>query len=420
MYNLYKMTLPKLKLNLKIPRILKILFLISLFTLFSVFVFTFVKRINERISRFENSFVEISKTQEDLKNSIDVSLYEDHIKWTQQINLLSEADSLKTQIEELSSIKENQDYQKIQDIYKSYETFVSNLDRNIKLKIDTKEYEGSVSKWGEMLIKKDFDNLKGEIDTLTSKLDEAHEKYLASIPKPVTTQVSGGGNYMTVDTDRGKFGVYLIKVALSDVKVITASANGDDCKDNCPTKSLAEHVKDNGGFAGMNGAYFCPPDYSSCSGKINSSDYAFYKSSSDKWLNKGALSWGDTGLATFNGSSAKFYKKSSDYGGDSVTAGISNYPSLLHGGEVVINSDKLTSYQKDVKGARGAIGVGDSNLYLAIISNATVIDAAHVMKALGAKDALNLDGGGSSALYLNGSYLVGPGRSLPNAIVLVK
>ena len=414
------MTLPKLKLNLKIPRILKILFLISLFTLFSVFVFTFVKRINERISRFENSFVEISKTQEDLKNSIDVSLYEDHLKLSQQINLLSEADSLKTQIEELSSIKENQDYQKIQDIYKSYETFVSNLDRNIKLKIDTKEYEGSVSKWGEMLINKDFDNLKGEIDTSISKLDEAHEKYLASIPKSVANQVSGGGNYMTVDTDRGKFGVYLIKVALSDVKVITASANGDDCKDNCPTKSLAEHVKDNGGFAGMNGAYFCPPDYSSCSGKINSSDYAFYKSSSDKWLNKGALSWGDTGLATFNGSSAKFYKKSSDYGGGSVTAGISNYPSLLHGGDVVINSDKLTSYQKDVKGARGAIGVGDSNLYLAIISNATVVDAAYVMKALGAKDALNLDGGGSSALYLNGSYLVGPGRSLPNAIVLVK
>lgn len=414
------MTLPKLKLNLKIPLFLKTLFFISLFTLFSVFVFTFVKRINERISRFENLFVEISKTQEDLKNSIDVSLYEDHLKLSQQINLLSEADSLKTQIEELSSIKENQDYQKIQDIYKSYETFVSNLDRNIKLKIDTKEYEGSVSKWGEMLIKKDFDNLKGEIDTLTSKLDEAHEKYLASIPKPVTTQVSGGGNYMTVDTERGKFGVYLIKVALSEVKVITASANGDDCEDNCPTKSLAEHVKDNGGFAGMNGAYFCPPDYSSCSGKINSSDYAFYKSSSDKWLNKGALSWGDTGLATFNGSSAKFYKKSSDYGGGSVTAGISNYPSLLHGGDVVINSDKLTSYQKDVKGARGAIGVGDSNLYLAIISNATVVDAAYVMKALGAKDALNLDGGGSSALYLNGSYLVGPGRSLPNAIVLVK
>lgn len=33
-----------------------------------------------------------------------------------------------------------------------------------------------------------------------------------------------------------------------------------------------------------------------------------------------------------------------------------------------------------------------------------MIDASYVMKALDAKDALNLDGGGSSALYLNGSY----------------
>jgi len=39
---------------------------------------------------------------------------------------------------------------------------------------------------------------------------------------------------------------------------------------------------------------------------------------------------------------------------------------------------------------------------------------------LGVKYALNLDGGGSSALYLNGSYIVGPGRSLPNAVILVK
>lgn len=414
------MILPKLKLNLKISPIFRIFFFTSLLILFSVSVFIFVKKINEKISTVENSVANISKTQENLKNSIDISLYEDHIKLSEQINLLSEADSLKTQIEELSSVKDNLDYQKIQNVFKSYGTFVANLDRNIKVKLDTKEFEGNVSRWGEMLIKKDFDTLKSEIDTSISKLDEVHEKYLASIPKPVVSKVFGGGNYMTVDTERGKFGVYLIKVALSDVKVITASANGDDCKDNCPTKSLAEHVKDNGGFAGMNGAYFCPPDYSSCSGKVNSSDYAFYKSSSGKWLNKGALSWGDTGLATFNGSSAKFYKKSSDYGGGSVTAGISNYPSLLHGGDVVINSDKLTSYQKDVKGARGAIGVGDSNLYLAIVSNATVVDAAYVMKALGAKDALNLDGGGSSALYLNGSYLVGPGRSLPNAVILVK
>ena len=414
------MNLPNNKIDLKISPAFKILFFFSFLTLAVVSGFSFFSTVNKKIEKIEESVSVISDNQESLKKSVDVSVYEDHIKLSQQVNLLSESEELKAKIEELNSIKDNQDYQKIQEVFKSYGTFSKNLDRNIKVKLDTKEFEGKVALWGELLLKNDFESLKDEIENANATLDEAYDKYLASIPKPVAPKISGGGNYMTVDTDRGKFGVYLIKVALSEVKVITASANGDDCKDNCPTKSLAEHVKDNGGFAGMNGAYFCPPDYSSCSGKINSSDYAFYKSSSGKWLNKGALSWGDTGLATFNGHSAKFYKKSSDYGGGSVTAGISNYPTLLDGGEVVINKDKLTSYQKDVKGARGAIGVGDSNLYLAIISNATVVDAAYVMKALGAKDALNLDGGGSSALYLNGSYLVGPGRSLPNAIVLVK
>jgi exopolysaccharide biosynthesis protein len=47
---------------------------------------------------------------------------------------------------------------------------------------------------------------------------------------------------------------------------------------------------------------------------------------------------------------------------------------------------------------------------------ATVPDTGYVFKALGADYALNLDGGGSSALYFGG-YKVGPGRNLPNAIV---
>lgn len=409
-----KIVLPKIK--IKLSPIIKNIFLISLVIL----GFSYFYKLSERVESLKKSISVISDSQNDLQESLEVSLYEDHIKLSERFNLLSDAESLRLQIEELMNVKENQDYQNTQDILASYEVFIEKLGRNSDAKLDVKEYEKKVSNWGEKLLNKDFGGLKDDIESSNSSLDEKHEEYLASLPKPTVSQVSGGGNYMTVDTERGKFGVYLIKVALSNVKVITASANGEDCKDNCPTKSLAEHVSDNGGFAGINGSYFCPPDYSSCSGKINSSDYAFYKSSSGKWLNKGALSWGDTGLATFNGSSAKFYKKSSDYGGGSVTAGISNYPTLLKNGDVVIDSGKLTSYQKDVKGARGAIGVGDSNLYLAIVTNATVMDAAYAMKALGAKDALNLDGGGSSALYLNGSYIVGPGRSLPNAVVLVK
>jgi exopolysaccharide biosynthesis protein len=276
-----------------------------------------------------------------------------------------------------------------------------------------------VSEWGNLLLNKDYETLKTNMEEANQDLEDKYSEYLANLPPP-PSQTGEGYNYTTVSTGQGTFGVYLIKVPLSSVKVVTASASGDTCKDNCPTKSLEQHVKDNNGYAGINAGYFCPPDYAACNGAINSTDYAFYKSSSGKWLQKDALSWGDTGLATFNGNSAKFYKKSSDYGGGSVTAGVSNYPTLLDNGEVVVNNDKLTSYQKDVRGTRGAIGIGKDNLYLALITGATVKEAAYVMQSLGALDALNLDGGGSSAMYINGGYVVGPGRSLPNAIVLTK
>ena len=50
---------------------------------------------------------------------------------------------------------------------------------------------------------------------------------------------------------------------------------------------------------------------------------------------------------------------------------------------------------------------------------ASFADTAEVLKTLGLENAMNLDGGGSSALWFGG-YKIGPGRSLPTAIVLVK
>ena len=55
-----------------------------------------------------------------------------------------------------------------------------------------------------------------------------------------------------------------------------------------------------------------------------------------------------------------------------------------------------------------------------IAQNTTVIDMGYIMKALGSQYALNLDGGGTSTLYYNGSYKVGPNRELPNAIIFKK
>ena len=41
------------------------------------------------------------------------------------------------------------------------------------------------------------------------------------------------------------------------------------------------------------------------------------------------------------------------------------------------------------------------------------------MKALGMDNALNLDSGGSTALW-SGGYKAGPGRNIPNAVLFVR
>jgi hypothetical protein len=62
--------------------------------------------------------------------------------------------------------------------------------------------------------------------------------------------------------------------------------------------------------------------------------------------------------------------------------------------------------------------VNGSTVYIGVVHNATVAEAAYALKALGLSHALNLDSGGSTALY-SGGYKVGPGRNIPNAVLLV-
>ena len=374
-----------------------------------------------RLKRVESELGEVSKRVAEQEKKIGESLYKDHLKSTEQLKIEAQLENLEKELAELEAIEENQEYQQLNNIFSLYSSLNSQLNKNQAANLDTSSYSVRLDALGKMLLEKNLDVLETELKSLVTTLDQDYENYLATLPSPETAPSNVEGyNYVNVTTERGQFGVHLIKMPLSQVKVYTSAASDSSCEDNCPVKSLEAHVSENGGFAGINGPYFCPPDYETCEGKVNSTDFAFYNSKNGQWLMEDALDWNKTGLATFEGHSAKFYRKSSDYGGGSVDAGVSNYPALLSEGNVVVNTGDLTSYQTDVRGPRGAIGADDNNLYLAIVSGATVPEAAYAMKALGAKDALNLDGGGSSALYINGAYKVGPGRGLPNAIVLKK
>jgi len=374
--------------------------------------------LNIRVRNIESSFAEVKSKQENLNQNLSEELFKDHLKVVENIALNNKIKEIETELETLRTSKDNKLLSSINNVYNAYQDFQKKLTRNTQVKLATNTVIADVNTWGTLLMTQQFDALESSISAQVKILDDDYTKYLATLSPP--TPVAGGGyNYQTVKTERGTFGMYLIKISKSSVSVKTIAAIDSDCKNDCATKSLEQYVKDNNAFAGIAGSYSCPADYPQCADKKWSFDFALYDSNNEQWLNKGARSWGETGMFTFTGSSSKFYEKSSSYGGDGVTAAISNYPSLLSGGNVVVNSDSIDSYQ-NTKGLRGVLGTDDKNIYLAYVSNASVIDAAYAIKAAGATNALNLDGGGSSAMYANGGYIVGPGRQLPNAVLLIK
>lgn len=70
-------------------------------------------------------------------------------------------------------------------------------------------------------------------------------------------------------------------------------------------------------------------------------------------------------------------------------------------------------------GARSALGITSNHELLLVTSGgATIPQMAEIMKQAGAYQAMNLDGGASSGLYYNGSYLTKPGRELSNALLI--
>ncbi|HYR93047.1 MAG TPA: phosphodiester glycosidase family protein [Methylomirabilota bacterium] len=226
-----------------------------------------------------------------------------------------------------------------------------------------------------------------------------------------------GYSRFDVPTSRGTFTVFVVKERLADVTVRTVTANTVDCARDCPAKPLAQYIAENGAIAGMNGSYFCPPDYADCVTQAYRYDYEVYNSLLRKWLSLGN---GENGVAVFNGKTPSFYRTFNAYGRvGPLTAAIANYPTLMLNGAILDFQAQLGAGQLRA-GTRGAIGVNGTYVFLTVIAGASVTDAAFVMQALGARDALNLDGGGSAALYSGGAYRVGPGRLLPNAIVLMR
>jgi hypothetical protein len=238
-------------------------------------------------------------------------------------------------------------------------------------------------------------------------------------PVPINNTPPGSGySRQSVSVDGKVFTVDIIAADLSSTKVIVDTASDSDCSNNCPVLSLGDYVSRNGAYAGINGSYFCPADYASCADKKNSFD-TLVMNKNKTYFNSANNVYSTVPLAVFSAGSSRFLGRSMDWGRDTGVDGvIANYPMLVNG-----NNITFTEAPNEPKfggaASRTFIASKDNKVYIGIVRGASMGESAKVLHALGMRDALNLDQGGSTALW-SGGYKAGPGRGIPNAILFVQ
>jgi hypothetical protein len=97
-------------------------------------------------------------------------------------------------------------------------------------------------------------------------------------------------------------------------------------------------------------------------------------------------------------------------------------PQLLAAGFNVVDPGKEGFSDPKVFGAgrRSIVGISrDGSELILAVTEGTLNGCALIMRRLGAWNAMNLDGGASSALWASGRYLVPPGRRINNALLIV-
>lgn len=259
--------------------------------------------------------------------------------------------------------------------------------------------------------------LETQIKAETDKLAAGSTSVAASVPVNNTAPTSGYSR-QNVHTASGDFLVDIVAGDLNSTRVIVDTASDSTCTDNCPVLPLGTYVSRSGAYAGVNGTYFCPESYPSCLGKKNSFDL-LVMNKQKTYFNSDNNVYSQNPVAVFSGNSARFLSKAQDWGRDTgVDAVISNFPLLL------INGQNQFSGNSDPKmgsrGTRSFIGAKGSTAYIGVVKNVTVAQMATVLQTLGLDHAMNLDSGGSTALWANGGYKAGPGRTIPNAVLFVR
>lgn len=315
----------------------------------------------------------------------------------------------------------------IENIQASYKSSLTLYQRIVDLKAqkqDTKDLDKEFAQSLNYLSKLNYASGSASLTLLSTDIKKQEDALAAAsiqVPAAINavqsnTPPSNGFSVQSVTTDAGNFTVYIVAADLNSTKVIVDTASDGDCGNNCPTLALSDYVSRSNAFAGINGSYFCPADYPSCAGKTGSFDL-LVMNKNKVYFNAANNVYSTNPAVIFTGNSARFVGQALEWGRDTgVDAVLSNYPLLVSGGNVVYGGGGDPKFAP--KGTRGFVANKGSTAYIGDVLNASMQDSAKVLKALGMDSAMNLDEGGSTALWAGG-YKLGPGRNIPNALLFV-
>jgi exopolysaccharide biosynthesis protein len=348
-------------------------------------------------------------------------------KNTQIASSLQKTQSSLVALQNVDQVKKNDALQKeVKDIETTYSKSVVLYEDLVKLKEQTdktSELDKLFALSVTQLSKHNFGSAEATLASLSASIQKTKADIAATftIPKNIpvnNTAPQSGSQNQQVQTDVGTFLVNVIAADLNSTRVIVDTASDSDCRDNCPVLPLGTYAARSGAFAGINGPYFCPESYPSCAGKTNSFD-TLLMNKNKHYFNSDNNVYSAVPAVIFSGNSARFVGQSSQWGRDTgVDSVIANQPLLVSNGNVVFGGDDEA--KRAGQGTRAFIGATGNTVYIGVVYNANVAQVARVLKTMGIQNALNLDSGGSIALWNNGRYLAGPGRNTPFGILFVR
>jgi len=403
-----------------LPKIKKI---ITFKTLFYILLFLFLtvssasafflisrnNKVQKQISVFTQKINSLNKNNKDLSDQ------------------LSEKSKAYEELKSQDQVKNNQALKlELGNIKSTYSLSVTAYENLIVLKESGGKYPKLDNLYTDAIVfltKENYSSASAKLKQLETNIVEGRKKIEAAFKIPATVVSSNnppnsGLSKQKVTTDTGDFMVTIISANLDNTKVIVDTISESDCFNNCPTTHLVTYINRSNAYAGMNGAYYCPYTYPQCAGKTNSFDLLIMNKNK-YYFNSLNNVYSTNPAVIFGGSYIRFVERAQEWGRDTgVDSVISNFPLLVFNNEIKFfgnNDTKMTG-----RGPRGFVANKGKNVYIGFVHNATMSESAKVLKTMGMENAMNLDAGGSAALWYNGGYKIGPGRELTNVILFIK